>query len=376
MKDDMHRFSFDNSLILIPKEPDLKYLYIEITNRCNLRCEMCFKQYWEDKEGDLDYNLFLKILDDAKEFPELEMIYFGGIGEPTVHPRFMDMVKEVKKRGYALGMSTNGFLLTDKRIKELVELGTDLIYISLDAIPTQETRIGHIMPSVAVDRIKKIVEEKKRQGKDFPHIGVEVVITKENYWQMPHIADYLGDLGIDVLLFSNIIPIEKKHADQIVYDGSVDLQPYINELYAKAYKQFLLKLPEFQLRTERHCDFVEKKVAVVRWDGEVAPCYRFLHTYPEVIFGREKKVYAYSFGNVRDKSLKEIWTSRDYAWFRFVVKNALYPSCTDCPLVDSCSFVEDTNADCWSNTPSCGDCLWARRIVMCPIPEKGVKGFW
>ena len=285
----MHRFTFDNSLILIPKEADLKYLYIEITNRCNLKCKMCFKQYWEDEEGNMDYSLFLKILDDAEDFPELEMIYFGGIGEPTVHPRFMDMVREVKKRGYALGMSTNGFLLTDKVIKELVKLETDLIYISLDTIPTQETRIGHIMPSVAVDRIKKIVEEKRRQKKDFPHIGVEVVVTKENYWQMAEIADYLGELGIDVLLFSNIIPIEKHQADQIVYDGSVDMQHYLDELHAKAYKHFLLKLPEFKLRTERHCDFIEKKVAVVRWDGEVAPCYRFLHTYPEIILAGKRR---------------------------------------------------------------------------------------
>lgn len=50
----------------------MKYLYVEITSRCNLKCEMCFKQYWEDTEGDMDWNLFLKILDDAEAFPSLE----------------------------------------------------------------------------------------------------------------------------------------------------------------------------------------------------------------------------------------------------------------------------------------------------------------
>ena len=85
---------WDGKVIVKPKL-DMKYLYIETTSRCNLHCEMCFKQYWEDSEGDMDWELFLKILDDAKEFPELKMIYFGGIGEPSVHPRFMDMVREV-----------------------------------------------------------------------------------------------------------------------------------------------------------------------------------------------------------------------------------------------------------------------------------------
>ncbi|AIF70184.1 aldehyde ferredoxin oxidoreductase [Palaeococcus pacificus DY20341] len=371
-----HEFYIDNVKVLIPAELDLKYLYIEVTNRCNLRCEMCFKQYWEDEEGDMDYALFLKILDDAEKFPDLRLIYFGGVGEPTVHPKFMDMVREVKKRGYAVGISTNGFLLTDERIKELVELGVDLVYISLDTLPVQPTKLGHVMPSVTVDRLKKLMRAKKEKKSEIPHVGVEVVVTKENYMQMVEIAEYLSQFDINSLLFSNIIPVNEEHSKLIVYDGSVNLEPYINQMHARGYKGFLLKLPEFELRTERHCDFIEKKVAVVRWDGEVAPCYRFLHNYPEYIFGREKKVMAYSFGNVRDKSLMEIWTSREYSWFRFLVKNAIYPSCTDCSLVDSCSFAQDTQSDCWSNSPSCGDCLWARRIVLCPVPMEMNGKFW
>ena len=373
--EDCHLFDLSDYKVLIPKKPDVRYLYLEITNRCNLRCEMCFKQYWEDPEGDMDWGLFLKVLDDAEELPELEMIYFGGIGEPTVHPRFMDMVREVKKRGFALGISTNGFLLTDKRIEELVKLGLDLIYFSIDSVPTQPVDIGHIRPDYTSSRIREIQEVKRKLGSDVPHIGVEVVATKENYQELPEIAHYVGSLGVDTLLISNLIPITQEHAGLIVYDGSVDMKPIVDKLEA-IYHGYLHKIAEFSLRTERRCEFVDKKVAVVRWDGEVAPCYRFLHTYPEIVLGREKKVYAHSFGNVRERSLAEIWTSREYSWFRYVVKNALYPSCTDCPLNESCSFVQDTNYDCWGNTPSCADCLWSRRIVLCPIPERGIKGFW
>ncbi|WP_297504485.1 tungsten cofactor oxidoreductase radical SAM maturase, partial [Thermococcus sp.] len=334
MENNAHKFELNGTFVLIPKKPDLKYLYIEITNRCNLRCEMCFKQYWEDPEGDMDWELFLKILDDAEELPDLEMIYFGGIGEPTVHPRFMDMVREVKRRGFALGISTNGFLLTDKRIRELVELGVDLMYFSVDSVPTQPVDIGHIKPDYTGSRIRKIQEVKKELGKDVPHIGVEVVVTKENYNELVDVAHYVGSLGADTLLISNLLPITKEHAEMIVYDGSIDMTPIVNKLQS-IYHGYLHRIAEFSLRTERHCEFIEKKVAVIRWDGEVAPCYRFLHTYPEIVFGREKKVYAYSFGNVREKSLAEIWTSRDYSWFRFTVQNALYPSCTDCPLNES-----------------------------------------
>ncbi len=369
-------FHFDDVAIHIPCKPDMHYLYLEITSRCNLRCEMCFKQYWHDREGDMDYSLFLKILDDASEFPDLRMIYFGGIGEPTVHPRFMDMVREVKKRGFAVGISTNGFLLTEKRMKEIVDLPVDLIFMSLDTLPVQPTGIGHVVPGITLDRIKRIVEMRKLRKSEIPHVGVEVVLTKENYKEMGRIAKILGEYDVDSVLFSNIIPVNKEHAKLILYDGSVDLELYLDELQRNAYHGYVLRVPEFRLRTERHCEFVEKKVAVVRWDGEVAPCYRFLHTYPEYVNGREKVVYAHTFGNVRYRSLREIWTSKDYSWFRFIVKNAIYPSCTDCPLVDSCEFVHDTRRDCWGNEPSCGDCLWARRIVMCPIPVESLGKFW
>ena len=372
----MHTFHFDDAIINIPRRRDMRYLYVEITNRCNLKCEMCFKQYWEDEEGDMPYSLFIKLMDDASEFDDLRLVYFGGIGEPTVHPRFMDMAREVKKRGHALGFSTNGFLLTDKMMEQLVEMPVDLIYLSLDSLPVQPTEIGHIVPGVTLKRIKKLVERKRRRKSELPHIGVEVVLTKENYRDMGNIARVLGEYGIDALLFSNLIPVNERHAKLILYDGSVDIEPYLDELRRRAYSGFYLHIPEFRLRTERHCDFVEKKVAVVRWDGEVSPCYRFLHTYPEFVFGRKKMVYAHSFGNIKEKSLGEIWSSEDYAWFRFIVKNAIYPSCTDCPLVEACSYVEDTRRDCWGNEPSCGDCLWARRITLCPIPMESMGKFW
>ena len=372
----MHEFHLDNTIIQIPRQPDMRYLYLEITNRCNLHCEMCFKQYWLDEEGDMPYDLFLKILDDTREFPDLRMIYFGGIGEPTVHPKFMAMAREVKKRGYALGISTNGFLLTEKRVSELVDLPADLIFLSLDTLPVQPTEIGHVIPSITLDRVKKIVDMRRARKSEIPHVGVEVVLTKENYKDMGNIAKVLGDYDVDSVLFSNIIPVNERHASQILYDGSVEIDRYVDELQRNSYHGFVLRIPEFVVRTERHCEFVEKRVAVVRWDGEVAPCYRFLHTYPEYVFDRKKMVYAHSFGNVKSKSLKDIWTSQEYSWFRFIVKNAIYPSCTDCPLAYSCSYVKDTRRDCWGNEPSCGDCLWSRRIVMCPIPIESMGKFW
>ncbi|MEM0151284.1 MAG: SPASM domain-containing protein, partial [Thermoplasmata archaeon] len=102
-------------------------------------------------------------------------------------------------------------------------------------------------------------------------------------------------------------------------------------------------------------------------DGEVIPCYRFLHEYPEFIFKRKKIVKRFSFGNIKEKSLMEVWESIEYRKFRWIVKSSLYPSCIDCVFSrNGCHFVGDTTIDCEGNSPSCGDCLWSRRLILCP----------
>ncbi|AFH42189.1 tungsten cofactor oxidoreductase radical SAM maturase [Fervidicoccus fontis] len=361
---------WDSTVFLRPSL-NMKYLYIELTTRCNLKCKMCFKQYWEDKEGDMDYNLFLKILNDTQEFPSIKMIFLGGIGEPTVYPKFTDAVKEIKDRGYALGLSTNGTLLNKSLIDFLINEQVDLIYFSMDALPVQsnQVRLGHVTSEITGANIKKIIEEKKRRVLPKPSISVEVVATKENYKQLPEMAKYLNELGVDSMLISNLLPMTEEQVNDIVYDGKVDMSKIVDELEKISSYGIYIKIPYFELKTERRCEFDENNAVVIRWDGEVSPCYRFLHTYYEYIFGRKKKVNAYSFGNVKNRSLKDIWLDPKYSKFRFVMKNYMYPSCTDCPLRNACDFVKTSDIDCWGNEPSCADCLWSRRLIFCPIPQ-------
>ena len=122
-----------------------------------------------------------------------------------------------------------------------------------------------------------------------------------------------------------------------------------------------------QNQSINYCYFIENNAAVVRYDGAIAPCYRLLHEGgKEFIKDRCQELEAKSFGNINDEDIVSIWNKRDYLWFRFVVNNALYPSCTDCQFYEGCDYLRDTHSDCWGNSPSCGNCLWARRILICP----------
>jgi MoaA/NifB/PqqE/SkfB family radical SAM enzyme len=96
------------------------------------------------------------------------------------------------------------------------------------------------------------------------------------------------------------------------------------------------------------------------------PCYRFLHDGQEIVQGKEMELHARSFGSLLEDSLEDIWNGRDYIWFRYTVENALYPSCVDCTLREGCEYLRDSDGNCWGSSPSCGNCLWSRKIIMCP----------
>ncbi|KUK14609.1 MAG: Radical SAM domain protein [bacterium 42_11] len=361
-----------NARVDIEPKPDLKNVFVEVTNSCNLNCQMCFRNFMIDSMGEMDLRLFEKLLSDLRLFPEVELVYLAGIGEPACHPNFFEMLKMIKERGYSAGFSTNGLSLDDEKLREVVGLGVDVVYFSVDYLPNQEASLGHIMSGEGIETVKKLIKLKDNMGKYVPSVGVEIVVSKENIDTLPQQIRLLVSLGVNSITISNMMPLDDSQVDKVLYNGALKekTQQILNRLYSLSGRGVYIRIPNFEVKTERKCDFDETCSTVIRWDGEVVPCYRFLHTYDEIILGRRKRVNAFSFGNIREKTLYDIWMDREYTVFRFIMKNYVYPSCTDCHLKESCDFVLTADQDCWANSPSCADCLWARNLILCPVPRK------
>ena len=84
-------------------------LYIETTNRCNLKCRTC-PQYWgmDEDAADLTVEQVDRILDC---FPGVKRVVLHGIGEPLLNRALPEIIAAVKRRdAYAL-FNTNGLLL-------------------------------------------------------------------------------------------------------------------------------------------------------------------------------------------------------------------------------------------------------------------------
>jgi radical SAM protein with 4Fe4S-binding SPASM domain len=121
-------------------------VYIDPTNKCNLRCEFCptadkalLRQVGR-KGATMDFSLFEKIISDLKEFPRpLKLLSLYKDGEPLMHPRISDMIALAKSSGVAerVWTKTNGVALNPKLNRKLVAAGLDMIHISVEAVSSE-----------------------------------------------------------------------------------------------------------------------------------------------------------------------------------------------------------------------------------------------
>jgi len=68
------------------------FLWIEPTNKCNLRCIICpNKLIPKEDTGFMEWDLFKKVIDEAKDFGSIIALYIRG--ESLLHPDLFKMIR-------------------------------------------------------------------------------------------------------------------------------------------------------------------------------------------------------------------------------------------------------------------------------------------
>ena len=359
-----YRIHTGEDIVLLPASANVRKMYVEASSLCNFSCITCIRHSWEDSQGFMTWDIFAKLLQDARELPDLSTIHFGGFGEPFTNPRLVEMIRASKDAGYQVEMITNGSFLSAEVCEELVKAGLDWLFVSLDG--PDPASFEQIRPGASFEQVSanllQLQHMKARMGRLSPRLGIEFVATRTNLPKLKGMRQIIRSLKAEQFIITNVLPYHARMKQEILYGGDgkdIDLSLLTMTTPLKA-------APNMKLYTERYCKFVNDKAVAITYNGEVSPCYAFMHNYTCYILEREKKVKAHSFGSILEKSLKSIWTSERYSTFRWTVRNNRYPSCIDCRQANGCVMAQTTEGDCWGNQPSCGDCLWSRNIVVCP----------
>jgi len=103
---------------------------------CNALCPNCpytnssIRNDYKDAKF-MSEETFKKI---AKEVGENKSwLRITGGGEPTLHPKFLELMKYAKDKRCKLGIITNGSKMDEKLAKSLLELNVDMLEFSVDA---------------------------------------------------------------------------------------------------------------------------------------------------------------------------------------------------------------------------------------------------
>ena len=180
---------------------------IEVTNRCNFNCKYCIRNFWKAKQRDMDIKLFKKIISETN--PEKLDLY--GIGEPLLHPKFLEMVKLA--RDSKISFTTNGSLLKP-RITDILSRDIDSISFSIDTLDPK--KLQKIRRGSNAGEILRNFEYLLKVKNDM-EIGINVVITKENFMDLPQIVKKAGEKGVDFVNVSHVVPYNKSIFDLAVF---------------------------------------------------------------------------------------------------------------------------------------------------------------
>ena len=186
-----------------------------ISGRCNFSCPYC-NGLRCDK--DMDFDFLKSILDDAAQNHDLRNVRFSG-GEPTLHPRLLDMVKQARshKSVDRIAISTNGF--ADQALYEsLVAAGANDFSISYDSCD----------PDVVAELaggIKNVWEKVSSNLAALSRIAsvmAGITVSEKNLHEVRDVVERLDSLGVaDMKLststhFNGAIPGLEKISNEIL----------------------------------------------------------------------------------------------------------------------------------------------------------------
>ena len=352
--------------------------------------------------GHMDMDLYRKLIEEVGSMDSVHTVFFGGIGEPMFHPEFTEMVRLAKATGKRVECVTNGTLMTPDKAREVIEAGLEQAWFSVDGF--DETTYEGIREQGSFSQIKGNIMElaklRAQPGYTNFSIGLTFVAMKDNIHQLFDLMNFAWRCTAKDVKISHVLPYNEENMEQALYwktlkkgnfaqgtmaDGKIvsgrnqeDVPvthvdfPFMDltDQTIGPLSRMLNTVNIFSIMGEPlhrkmgHCPFVQENNVFVKWNGEVSPCMALLHPSETFLHNKHRTIKPKHYGNIKDQSLWQVWSSEPYATFRDKVRRFDFSYCILC---GGCHRIESNEEDCFGNEhPTCGACLWAQGFIQCP----------
>lgn len=307
----------------LKRHPQLRYLFFELTNRCNLRCAHCGSRCGEGKPSELDFEDVRRVLTEtAAAFgTEKVMICLTG-GEPMLHPDFFKIGAEAARLGFFWGVTTNGTLIDTEAAEKFIKAGMGSASISLDGIGETHDRFRG-RPG-AFDGAVRGIREFAARGMYFE---VSTVVFKENLGELPALYELLRGFNVRHWKIVNMEPIGRALDRQELALGPEEFRAMLEFIREKRREgvmdvtygcsHFLTPRYEREVRDAPFLCGAGTFVASVTSNGDITGCLD-IERRPELVQG-----------SIAVDSFPEVWRDR-FEVFR-QDRTAYSAVCADCP---------------------------------------------
>ena len=279
--------------------PKLGTANLELTNKCNLKCEMCNWQAGR-KTGYISRPLFESCVNQFSEM-DVGTLNLNGGGESLVHPDFKYLLNyAIQKRDHgkigSVGWTTNGMLFNESIADLVVSLNVDWINFSLDGVGQVNDRIRVGSKYSIIEKNIKYLLEKRGSSKK-PVVLLNMVDHGKTDDQKMEFYSEWVQLVDGIELIPSILPDNTWENKEIISKNLKIAPP-----------------PAF-------CSF-PLETLMVYWDGTVTGC----------CFDLNSKIVL---GDAKEESIKQIWKGSKYQKFRKEVLTKTFSAGSPC---NGCEF--------------------------------------
>jgi radical SAM enzyme (rSAM/lipoprotein system) len=301
----------------------LRYLFVEVTQRCNLECRHCGSDCGRETHFDelstAEWLAFFGYL--PRHFDPGKMMLVVTGGEPLCHPDLGCLAKGLHDNGLNWGMVTNGLGMTPEKLTALHGLGLVSLTISLDGLEGSHDwlrgRGGSQRKALAAIR----------DGAEAELLSFDVVtcVNPRNLGELDSVRRLLEDAGVPQWRLFTIFPKGRAATNRELRLDSAQLKTMLAWI-AAARKEGGPMHIEFScegyldghrdrtVRTEPYFCRAGISIGSVLCDGSISACPNITRSLVQ--------------GNIRNDDFAAVWEERfleyrDRSWMRTGL-------CTDC----------------------------------------------